>query len=270
MSAEFEPSLSDCESGRTIPERSYRKPPVVEALCEIYFAGSEWDETIPGIFYERIRKDFPHKRQRSIQEAQITLGPEQAAAGVRQLPPWMQFISDEKHRMIQLAQDLLVVNQLAPYPHFEEWEADVYRALGIYRELAQPRNLVRLGLRYINRVLIPEKLVRMGDYFTIYPNLPPRLGGLHGSFLVRVEVPQATQDGGHTVVITFGTAPPPLPQEGVHAFLLDLYDILMANTPVDEEVIRKEIRCAHDNIVVAFEDSVTDKLRALFEPEEQA
>ena len=36
-----------------IPERKYRKPPVVEALCEIYFADSTWDDTVPGVFYER-------------------------------------------------------------------------------------------------------------------------------------------------------------------------------------------------------------------------
>jgi uncharacterized protein (TIGR04255 family) len=269
MSEEPEKRNDDHEaSRRVVPERRYRKPPVIEALCEIYFAGSSWDETVPGAFYERVKGDFPQKRQRTIQEAQITLGPEQAAAGVRQLPPWMQFVSDEKHRMIQLAQDLLVVNQLAPYPHFEDWEPDVYRALRIYRELAQPKNVARLGLRYINRVLIPEKQIRMEDYFTIYPNLPQRLGDMHGSFLVRVEVPQSDQ--GHTVVITFGTAPPPPAQEAGQVFLLDLYDLLTMNQLVDEEVLKREVRTAHDNIVVAFEDSITDKLRALFEPEEHA
>lgn len=255
-------------SERSIPERRYRKPPVIEGLCEIYFAGSSWDDTVPGAFYERVKSDFPQKRQRKIQEAQITLGPEQAAAGVRQLPPWMQFVSDEKHRMIQLAQDLLVVNQLAPYPHFEQWEPDVYRALRTYQELAQPKNVVRVGLRYINRVLIPEKQIRMEDYFTIYPNFPQRLGDAHGSFLVRVEVPQSAQN--HTVVITFGTAPPPLPQDAAQAFMLDLYDIFATNVPVDEGMIKREVRRAHDNIIVSFEDSITDKLRALFEPEEQA
>jgi len=260
-------NLTDNGPRREIPERRYRKPPVIEALCEIYFAGSSWDDTVPGAFYERVKGDFPQKRPRTIQEAQITLGPEQAAAGVRQLPPWMQFVSEEKKRMFQLAQDLLVVNQLAPYPHFEEWEPDVYRALHIYGELAQPRNVARLGLRYINRVLIPEKQVRMEDYFTIYPNLPQRLGDIHGSFLVRVEVPQLAKD--HTVIITFGTALPPPPlRDLTQAFMLDLYDILVTNAPVDEDAIKREVRCAHDNIVVAFEDSITNKLRALFEPEE--
>ncbi|MCS6804917.1 MAG: TIGR04255 family protein [Blastocatellia bacterium] len=250
-----------------VPERRYRKPPVIEALCEIYFAGSNWDETIPGAFYERVKSDFPQKRQRTIQEAQITLGLEHATAGVRQLPPWMQFLSNQKHRMIQLARDLLVLNQLAPYPHFEEWEPDVFRALSLYRELAQPERLSHLGLRYINRIEIPGGQIHMEDYFTIYPNLPPRLGKMHGAFVVRVEVPQP--DDGHVVVITFGTGGPPSAPEPVQQFVLDFYDRVVINIAIEEEAIRKEIRRAHENIVVAFEDSITDKLRALFEPEER-
>ena len=247
-----------------IPNRRYRKPPVIEALCEIFFAESTWDDTVPGSFYERIKDDFPKKQKRTIQEAQISFGPEQAVAGVRQLPPWMQFISEEKHRMIQVAQDLLVINQLRPYPHFEEWEPEIYSAFGIYKELANPKKVTRLGLRYINRIVIPEERVRMEDYFTIYPNLPARLGDTHGSFLVRVEVPQTE---GHAVLITFGTAPPS--GQNQHPFMLDLYDILHINGPVDENTLKQQIGCAHDNIVVAFEDSITDTLRALFEPEDQ-
>jgi uncharacterized protein (TIGR04255 family) len=269
MSAESEKrNVHEGGSGRVVPQQRYRKPPVIEALCEIHFAQSSWDNTVPGAFYERVKDNFPEKRQRTIQEAQFKLGPEQAAAGVRQLPPWMQFLSDEKHRIIQLAQDLLVVNQLAPYPHFEEWEPDVYRALRIYSELAQPKNVVRLGLRYINRVPIPGEQIQMEDYFTIYPNLPQRLGDMHGSFLVRVEVPQSGQH--HTVVITFGTAPPPPAQDAGQAFMLDLYDLFAIHQPVDEETIKREIQCAHDNIVVAFEDSITERLRALLEPEDSS
>ncbi|RMH08650.1 MAG: hypothetical protein D6704_02710 [Nitrospirae bacterium] len=48
---------------RVVPERRYRKPPVIEALCEIYFAGSSWDETIPGAFYQQIKDDYPKKQQ---------------------------------------------------------------------------------------------------------------------------------------------------------------------------------------------------------------
>jgi uncharacterized protein (TIGR04255 family) len=253
--------------GPVVPDRRYRKPPVVEALCEIYFAGSAWDDTVPGAFYERVKDEFPKKRQREIQQAEIALGPGEAKAGVRRLPPWMQFVSDGEHRMIQIAQDLLVVNQLAPYPHFEEWEPEVYKCVNVYKELAQPKKVARLGLRYINRVVIPQGRVQMEDYFTIYPNLPERLGDTHGSFVVRVEVPKP--ETGHTVLITFGTAPPPDPGQVGQAFMLDLYDILQQHLSVQEEELRTAIQRAHDHIVVAFEDSITDRLRDVFELEGQ-
>ncbi len=249
---------------RLVPERRYRKPPVIESLCEIYFSDSSWDDTVPGAFYERIKTDYPKKQQKRIQEAQITMGPEQAAASVRQLPPWMQFISDEKHRMVQIAQDLLVVNQLHPYPHFEEWEPEIYRALRIYQEIADPKRMARLGLRYINRVVVPEEQVRMEEYFTVYPNLPGDLSDAHGSFLVRVEVPQADQ--GHTVLITFGTAPLD-PNERGQAFLLDLYDTVDLDAPVQETTLKEQVGQAHENIVMVFENSITDRLRDLFEEE---
>ena len=252
---------------REIPERRYRKPPVIEALCEIYFANSVWDDTVLGAFYERVKNTFPQKRQREIQEAEVTMGPGEAKAGVRCLPPWMQFVSEKGDRMIQLARDLLVVNQLRPYPHFEEWEPVVYSALTIYKELTQPRNVARLGLRYMNRVEIPEARIAMEDFFTIYPQLPPALGNTHGSFLVRVEVPQPEQ--GHTVLITFGTSAPQQPNPNVQAFMLDLYDIVQLNKPLGQLDLGEEIKQAHRDLVMAFEDSITDRLRELFEREVQ-
>lgn len=30
--------------------RRYKNPPVVEALCEIFFDGSQWDSTLTGLF----------------------------------------------------------------------------------------------------------------------------------------------------------------------------------------------------------------------------
>lgn len=105
--------------------QQYRKPPVVEALCEMYFEGSEWDDALIGQFYERVQAEFPQKRQQEIQEAQVRFStPGEAAAGVRRLPHRMQFITEPGDRMIQLGPDLLVVNQLRPYASFADWEID--------------------------------------------------------------------------------------------------------------------------------------------------
>ena len=266
MSTELPPrrSLGD-DPHREILERSYRKPPVVEALCEIHFADSTWDDTIPGAFYEKVKNEFPKKQQREIQEAQIALGRGTASAGVQRLPPWMQFVSEKGNLMIQVAENLLVVNQLRPYPHFAEWEPVVYQSLTVYSEVALPQRVAQIGLRYINWVEIPGTQIALEDYFTIYPQLPKSMGNAHGPFLVRVEVPQGEQ--GHIVLITFGTHIPPKPIKEKQVFMLDLYDIAKLDIRPDEIELKKQIQQAHDNVVMAFEDSITDRLRALFEME---
>lgn len=245
--------------------RKYRRPPIVEALCELYFEGSEWDDTVPGRFYEQIKTDFPIKRQREIQEAQVMLSTAgEASAGVKRLPPWMQFVASDENRLIQIGQDVLVINQLRPYPHFEEWEPLIYSSLETYRRLANPKGIARLGLRYINRVVIPHTKFLMEDYFTVYPQLPKAMGDTHGRFMIRVDLP--SQKGGHGVLITFGSAP--AEKAGGIAHLLDLYDIFKPEQSLAFDAVNAQVKIAHENIETAFEGSITDKLRALFELEE--
>ena len=44
--------------------RRYKNPPIVEALCEFEFISSQpWDLTIPGLIYEKVKDEFPDKRQ---------------------------------------------------------------------------------------------------------------------------------------------------------------------------------------------------------------
>ena len=248
-------------------QRNYQKPPVIEALCEIYFRDSTWDDTIPGIFYEKVKQEFPKKQQREVRQAQITLERETATAGVQRLPSWIQFVSERGDRVIQVAENLLVVNQLRPYQHFAEWELVVRNALKIYKEIAVPQKVDRCGIRYINRIEIPGTQVAMEDYFMIYPQLPESLGNTHGPFFVRVEIPQTEQ--AHVVLITFGTTTPRQSMDKKQVFFLDLYDIFTPDTSSNGIELRREIQRAHDNVVMAFEDSITDQLRKLFNQEVQ-
>ena len=244
--------------------RKYKKPPVVEALCELFFEGSEWDDTVMGRFYDRVKEKFPQRRQVDLPEAQFTFSNQgRSAAGIQRLPPQMQFLSEDGSSLLQLRQDLLVVNQLQPYPNFEIWEPNIYWALKIYREMTKPKGIQRIGFRYINRIVIPHAPVRMEDYFNIYPQLPKQTGDVHGAFMIRVELP--CQQKGHAIFVTFATAPPDQPGQVAH--LLDLYGIFQAEKPLNEHEAQAEIRTAHGNVVeTAFEGSITERLRTLFEP----
>ena len=248
-----------------ILHRSYRNPPIVEALCEVYFSGASWDDTLPEKFFEEVKQNFPIKEVRPKHKAEITLGEAGAATtDVQTLPSTFQFLNEEGHRIIQVSDNLLVVNQLRPYCHFEEWEEQFYEAFDIYKKLASPDKIERIGLRYINRFELPaspEKSIFMADYFTIFPTVPQSLGKSHGPFLVRVQVPQ--NNDRHTLLIVFGTEDVPPTDEEKQAFMLDIYDMVSLDIEPDKKKLCAEVRLAHENVVKTFEDSITNPLREL-------
>lgn len=245
--------------------RKYRKPPVVEALCELFFEGSSWHATVPGRFYERVKDRFPEQSQREGQQAHVELSSTgEATAGVRRLPPRPQFLTSDRSRMIQLEQDLLVVNQLRPYPHFEDWQPEIRSALEAYRILTSPSGVKRLGVRYINRIVIPHSPIDLEDYYTVYPNLPNDMGNVLEGFLVRFEIPRQREN--HTVLVTLAAAPSD--KVGEVSQLLDLYDVYQPAEPISLKDVDHHIQVAHDNAQAAFEGSITEKLRELFDPED--
>jgi uncharacterized protein (TIGR04255 family) len=244
-----------------IPERRYERPPIVEALCEMYFAGSHWDPTLPGLFYEKVRTAYPEKSQLAQGGIELQISPGQAPE-TRQVvvEPRMRFARRDNSRLLQVTRDLLILNQLLPYPHYEEWRDELHSILDIYRELAAPTGIVRLGMRYINSIKVPRPLFPVEDYFRVYPEIPPQLGPSHGFFMLQVQMPPVCT--GHQLTLTLGTGPPQEP--GTVCFLLDLYDVIqLAGRDAFGEVGRLMDE-AHANIVHTFENTITDNSRKLF------
>ena len=166
--------------------------------------------------------------------------------------------------MVQVGPGLVVLNQLRPYPHFEEWSPVFLEMVDHYRQIVGPASVARLGLRYINRIVIPEQPVWMEDYFRLYPFLPPELGLEHGPFLMRVELRPRHRH--HQLLVTFGSAQ--AERSGEMAYLLDSYDNLPNLNSSDFALVATWLEEAHDNVEHAFESAITDKTRQLFDAEQ--
>jgi len=244
--------------------KKYKNPPVVEALCEIFFTGSKWDGTIPGMFFDKIKADYSVKKELKQIGVGLSISPE-----AQQFIPMggstrIQFLKPDGSQLIQIEKDLIVINQLRPYPRFEDWSPVVDKMLKLYCELAQPAGIRQLGIRYINRIVIPAHTFKMEDYFKLYPEIPDSLGAMHGRFMMRLEIP--AKHKGHQLIITFATTQSDSPETS--AEMLDLYNVypmppqLLAVHDLDK--YKKE---AHENIELAFENSITQKSRDLFEEE---
>jgi len=188
----------------------YRRPPVVEALCEVSFAGSQWDDAVPGRFYDAVRGEFPRRQQITVLETEMKVAASgEISTAVRPKRPRIRFLSDSEKQIVQVGEGVLVVNQLPPYPSFDDWAPVVERMIGHYAEIARPTSATEVGVRYINRVSFSEPQVRMEDWFTVFPEVPVSLGRAHGAFLLRLELPVQQPD--RHVLLTFGSAPPRTP-----------------------------------------------------------
>ncbi len=240
--------------------RKYSRPPIVEALCEFQFVpGQPWDMTIVGLFYEKIKEEFPEKQQQTTFE----IGFRKKEGRVEQKvgsSPRMQFLSKDKTILVQTGPDLLVINHLKPYPTWHKFCPMILKNLKQYQKTACPKSFKRIDLRYINKIEIAEKSVELIDYFNYYPFLPEKLPQIHEAFNVRVEIPFV--EGRDRLLLTLASTPSEKPDS--IAFVLDLDYVMVSPEKVEIEKIEEWIEKAHTEIENGFEVCITEKCRDLF------
>ncbi len=136
----------------------------------------------------------------------------------------------------------------------------VHTSLDVYREIAEPAGIDRLGVRYLNRINIPGQTIRLKDYFRVYPERPEELQAAPGPFLL--SLPIRPVYSGHQLTLNLGLGPPERPD--VAGILLDIYDVLpLGGKDVFGEV-QRWLDESHANIVYTFENAITDMSRGLF------
>lgn len=239
-----------------MPQTPYKHPPVIEALCEIHFEpGPEWDATLLGLYYEKIKDAFPEKRelrnvQVSIQAAEAELSHFVRETGVR-----MQFVRADKTAMVQVAPNMLVVNQLPPYPHWGEFNDLITARVGDYVAVAAPKGMQRVGLRYINRFSFAPAEFDFQALFGRSALIPPALFEAAKPFLFRLELDQAP---GERLLLTMATPPAELETATV---ILDLDHVSSIGGEASAEGLMAQLNRAHDRIEAVFESCLTDRLR---------
>src|SRR5712692_6393770 len=141
--------------------RVYKFPPIREAVCEFRFEPSQpWDSTVLGLVYEKIKEEFPKKRQPS--SLQVSVRTEAGEAeNIRGPSNRMQFLREDERALVQVAPDFLSVSHFKPYSKWELFKGIIEKALIAYRQLNETKGVRRLGLRYINQINIPEKQVEI-------------------------------------------------------------------------------------------------------------
>jgi len=226
--------------------RKYRHPPIIEALCELRFEPSApWDGAIPDLVYEKVKAEFPIRRQAKAFEVNVAASLE----GVEQqvtTTDRIHFVRDDEKAFIQVDRNLLVVNHLKPYPTWQQFLPLIQLGFTAYREVAKPKGIQRIGLRYINRIEIPGQNIELQDF---------------DSFVVGIQIPYENSRDSLRLQLASSITETP----NVAAVLLDLDYFLVQPGQVSMGEVFMWLEPAHHRVEEVFEACITNRLREMFE-----
>lgn len=245
--------------------RRYRNPPLVEALAEIHFDPAEpWDPTIFGRLNEKIASEYPIRETLEGYNLGV-VGPDVMRQLMKKAGTRMRFIRSDQSGMVQVAENLLVVNAIhkgnvAPYPGWDRFKPSILARLSDYVGVASPSGIVRIGLRYINRIRFDRDTFRFGTAFSDSPFVPRVLGEARDAFMVRVEVPRDHSDH---LIVTVGVVSETDPSQISVILDIDHVSKRVQISPVPGQV-GEILENAHNEIEEVFESCLTPDLRRRF------
>ena len=244
--------------------RSYRNPPVEEALVEFRFVpGPGWDPTLPGKLHQHaaIKSGYAGKpRTQKIVEAALETGRDQPSQmTLRESFSRVQLVNENGTRLISLGPDVLSINVLRPYKGWIEFRQRIETALQAYAEVAGPGGVSRVGVRYINKINLPDQEIELKTWFWCGPPTVPELPGKIAGFMSRVEFlyPDAVK-----LLLTQASIDAP---EGPPAFLLDLDVLWESGETRSPDAIMAVVDDLHARVGSAFEALITDAAREIFD-----
>lgn len=256
------------ETQSSLPKRKYPNPPVIEAVVDIQIASREAPDlgAIARVMQEN-RDEYP--KQDTLVTASVTVDPSASmATQASQQVIGFRYATAASDAITQMRVNGFGFSRLAPYPKdgWEEWAPRAKALWGKYAASVQPHAVTRLGVRYINRILVPVgedgETARPEEFFLTRPEIAASLSPVR-DFFMRLELIQpGIEDGGLT--ITQAVMAEPRAPHAVPILLdLDVHRRVSLN-PHDDAVwaILEEL---HERETDAFEACITDQTRRLFE-----
>ncbi len=241
--------------------RKYKNPPVIEAVCEFRFEpSSPWDLAVPGLIYDKLRGTFSKRQQAKAFEAKIATGPQGVQQQLMQIDR-LQFLREDGKALIQVSPDFLAVNHLRPYPTWEGFLPLIQKALGVYREVADPKGFHRIGLRYINKIDFPGGPIKLEQYFEFYPFVGQQLPQDLSAFIVGIQIPFEEERDILKLLMNSSASDKP----DVVSIVLDLDYFLGRSGDVTFANAFQWLEQAHTRIESTFEGCLKETLREKFE-----
>lgn len=246
----------------------YEKPPIVEALCQFNFASPlAWSPVIPGLFFQKIRAEYPTEPAVQ-QQVQANVEFPNDAAGRAQFTMGqgdqrLIYKNASENRLVVLTPTTISANSLPPYEGWPGLSSRFQRALTKTKSILGDPRVAAVSVRYINRIFVPDG--RPFDVSSMF-NIPFRVVGDTGATLKAhfQKSESILADGVTRGLSTFASVEPIDGETDGEAYLLDLEFRRGLSDPisfVEAMAVADELKVREN---AEFESCITDRTRELF------
>lgn len=182
------------------------------------------------------------------------------------------FFSDDHKQRLRARFDSFDFSVMSPYDRWESFREEAYRLWDMYKVIAGVEKAVRVAVRYVNRIDIPNKILdsgqrgaRLDDYLMVRPEIPDGwpTGDLLQNFFMQLQMWQPDLE----CMLIINEAPDIPPREGVVSMRLDI-DLFKERYEepwniLDDSEIWDFLERLHERKNDVFEASITDETREL-------
>lgn len=162
----------------TVRRRTYRNPPLLEAIVEFQFQppSEGWKSVFLGKIHSQVEAEFP--RVESVVGTQVEFKQDAGLVAVGPTPEAARFMTGDGGVVMTAGPDVLGLSVLPAkladgHPGWP-WLCDrALKLLKTYRTVVNPRRIQRLGVRYINAIPITPGEFRLGELVTAKSGIVP-------------------------------------------------------------------------------------------------
>ncbi len=250
-----------------------RKDPLIEAVCEFHLDAPDWDWTVPGVVYGRIKDRFGEKREAPHVNFQVEQTAEGINPSVQTSVGRMQFHNRDKRQLVQVGPQHFSVHQFKPYGGWPDFKALIEEVLTDYQSVAPFKAIRAMSLRYTNQIQLPAANIKFEHILRAMPQIPDSGDQIWTSWFQQVEILKPELEA--TLSVRSGYFPPthpsepPLPLGNLPAQFV-MFDLLFAHVggqPIEQASVFSWLETAHNEIEKLFFDSMVKEYLTLFEPE---
>jgi len=239
--------------------KHYARAPLTEALIDIRVELPS-EVGLPNLLTLQTGQEntYPNRQECLIAHGEMSVGSE-VRASARQTSNGYRFSSQDNRQIFQARRDGFAFNRLAPYETWESFRDEARRLWTLYRSIANPKNITRIGVRYINRLDLPLPITDFKDYLRTVPEISSSMSQGLSSYFMQLQLPQ--RDLNAMLVLNQALIPPPTSKLVSVILDIDLYSD--SDLPSDEQGLWERFEVFRTRKNKVFEACITDRVRRM-------